>query len=178
MKEMIKYAGVLGIICFLSAAVLAGVNALTQPAIASQKQAQGNAAFKEVLPLAVGYSPVKDGDTVLFFDGYDASKKMAGFVFTCKAKGYSSTIEVLVGVGTDLKIVAIKVLSQDETPGLGTRVAEPLFLSQFAGKGEDTLQGVSTIAGATISSSAVLAAVREGLAARVGRMRQEKEHAR
>ena len=68
-------------------------------------------------------------------------------------------------------ITGIKVASQQETPGLGTRIEElrrgekePWFQSQFRGKGAEAAiklvrgggpDGIEAITGATISSRAV-----------------------
>jgi electron transport complex protein RnfG len=80
-----------------------------------------------------------------------------GAAFKASGKGYSSIIETMVGMLKDGTITAIKVISQNETPGLGARVAEPEFTGQF--ENIKDLSGVSAITGATISSRAVINSV-------------------
>ncbi|MCK9430277.1 MAG: FMN-binding protein, partial [Candidatus Omnitrophica bacterium] len=80
-------------------------------------------------------------------------------VFKASGKGYSSVIETLAGILPDGKINAIKVVSLNETPGLGMRVTEDSFTSQFNNQDALNLSGVQAIAGATISSRAVVDSV-------------------
>lgn len=51
------------------------------------------------------------------------------------ATGYQSTIRAYVALEADLNtIAALSVYSQEETPGLGTRIAEPAWQDLWAGK--------------------------------------------
>jgi electron transport complex protein RnfG len=157
MKEMIKYGVTLAFICIIAAGLLAGVNALTKSKIISQALAEEGASLREVLPQAVSFEAVKSGDTVLYYKALDGEGKLMGVAFKASGKGYSSIIETMVGMLKDGTITAIKVISQNETPGLGTRVAEPEFTGQF--ENIKDLSGVSAITGATISSRAVINSV-------------------
>ena len=154
MKEMVKYGFTLALICIIAAGLLAGVNALTKSKIISQAHAEEEASLREVLPLAVSFEPVKSEDAILYYKALDGEGKLMGAVFKASGKGYSSTIETMVGMLKDGTITAIKVISQNETPGLGTRVAEPAFTGQF--KNILDISGASAITGATISSRAVI----------------------
>ncbi len=158
MKEMIRYGFILALICVVSAGLLATVNALTRSKIIAQLQAEEQAAFKEVMPNAVKFSEVKPSadKEVLYYKAFDNQGKLIGFVFKSSSKGYSSVIETLTGIFLDEKISAIKVISQNETPGLGAQVAGDKFRGQFKNKNSLDLSGVQAIAGATISSRAVI----------------------
>jgi len=122
------------------------------------------------------------------------SQDVLGYTFTAYGKGYSSTIVTMVGVDTEFAVTGIRIISQQETPGLGTKIQEilskntlwqvlsgnaaeeigarPWFQAQFDGRGEDRLRvvkaktddGVMAITGATISSEAVAGSVRRGIA--------------
>jgi len=157
MKEMIKYGATLAFICIIAAGLLAGVNVLTKSKIISQALAEEEASLREVLPEAVSFEPVKSGDAVLYYKALDAEGKLMGAAFKASGKGYSSIIETMVGMLKDGTITAIKVISQNETPGLGARVTEPAFTGQF--KNILDLSGVSAITGATISSKAVMGSI-------------------
>lgn len=66
--------------------------------------------------------------------------EMALVVLPIWGSGYQSTIRAYLALEGDLSTVAaFTVYDQGETPGLGGRVAEPAWLSQWAGKriGED-----------------------------------------
>lgn len=160
MKEMIRYGVILGVICFVASGILAVVNAVTEPRIQYEKEKEERLALKEVMPDSGNFEEVLENGALLYYKAYDASGKLSGFVIKSEAKGYSSNIEVMAGLGTDLRITNIKILSQNETPGLGTNVTKPDFLGRFSGKDINSLAQVDTITGATISSGAVITAVR------------------
>jgi electron transport complex protein RnfG len=121
------------------------------------------------------------------------SDSIVGYSFMAYGKGYSSTVETIVGVDVDGTICGIKITSQKETPGLGAKIEEvasqntlwavmtgtavdetgarPWFQVQFSGMvAEDlevvksaTEEGILAITGATISSDAVTESIFEGL---------------
>jgi len=159
MKEMVRYGFTLAIICIVASASLAVVNAVTKSKIIAQAQAEEEASLKEVLPEAVHFEPVKSAEEIIYYRAHDKDRKLIGIAFKASGKGYSSVVETIVGMKTDGTIVAIKILSQNETPGLGAKVAEPEFSSQFVNKKD--LADVSAITGATISSKAVIDSVKK-----------------
>jgi len=159
MKEMIRYGFILGLICVIAAGLLAGVNALTRSKIAEQAQAQEQAALKEIMPLAEKFIPVGSSEDVLYYKALDNHEKLLGFVFKASQKGYSSVIQTLAGMNLQGVISAVKVISQNETPGLGMRITENKFTDQFKNQDSLNLSGVQAITGATISSRAVMNSV-------------------
>jgi len=170
MKEMARYGFILMLICVVAAGLLAAVNALTGPKILAAARAEEQAALKEVMPQADKFTAVNAAaeDEPLYYKAFDGQDKLIGFVFKAKGKGYSSVIETLAGIFLDEKISAIKVISLNETPGLGMRVTENKFTGQFKGRDSLDLSSVEAITGATISSRAVIKSVME-------RARQIKE---
>ncbi|MCX5693893.1 MAG: FMN-binding protein [Candidatus Omnitrophica bacterium] len=161
MKEMARYGFILGVICVVAAGLLATVNALTGPKILAAAQSEEQAALKEVMPTAVKFTAIKleADNTTLYYKVFDRQDKLIGFVFKASGKGYSSVIETLAGIFLDDKISVIKVISLNETPGLGMRVTEDKFTSQFNQQNSLDLSGVEAITGATISSRAVMDSV-------------------
>jgi electron transport complex protein RnfG len=156
---MFRYGSILALICVVATGLLAGVNSFTRPRIIAQAQAEEEAALKEVMPEAVHFEPVKSDTDILYYKAYDKQEKFIGVAFKSAGKGYSSTIETLAGMLKDGTIVAIKVLSQNETPGLGAQVAESKFTGQF--KNKKDLNAVQAITGATRSSKAVIDSVKK-----------------
>ncbi len=77
----------------------------------------------------------------------------------------------MVGIRPDGSVVGIEILHHAETPGLGSKITEPWFKEQFAGKSLDNADWrvrkdggqFLEITGATISPRAVVQAVRAGL---------------
>jgi electron transport complex protein RnfG len=99
----------------------------------------------------------------------------SAILFHSQTQGYSGTIELLIGVSTTGKLIGVKVLKQNETPGLGARIAtEQGWLASFLGKSmsEPAESGwalkkdngqFDQIAGATITSRATVSAIHETL---------------
>lgn len=114
--------------------------------------------LKDVLPEAVTFIPVKKGSEVIYYKAKDKDAKLIGACFLATGKSYSD-INTLVGMLNDGTITAIKVLAQEETPGIGSRVATPEFTDRF--RGIKDLSGVQAITGASVSSNAVIKAVKE-----------------
>lgn len=159
MKQTLRFGITLGLICAFSGLALAVVFNSTKERILAQSRLEETKAIKEILPEVGNFEAVEGNGQIMYYKILDRKGKFTAVVFKALAKGYSSDIEVLVGMYQDGKISAVKILSQNETPGLGTRIEEPNFLEQFTNKDALQLSGVQTIAGATISSKAVLEAV-------------------
>lgn len=162
MREMVRYGIILAVICAVASTCLALLHTITAPRILAQSTAQEEAARQEVMPLAATFEPVVVGQGVQYYKACAKDGSFSGVVFTVAAKGYSSVIETMVGMYKDGTIAAIKVLNQNETPGLGTQVAEEGFTSQFRQCSD--IGKVQAITGATISSGAVIASVQERVA--------------
>lgn len=161
MKEMTRYGLTLALICTAASASLAAVNSFTKSRIVEQAKAEEEASLKDVLPGAAHFEPVKSGSDVIYYKAHNKEGQMIGVAFKAKGKGYSSDIETMVGMEKEGKILAIKILSQNETPGLGSRVSESDFTGQFSNKSIQNLNEVEAITGATISSRAVMNSVAE-----------------
>ena len=92
-----------------------------------------------------------------------------GHAVMAQATGYGGPIDILVGLEPSNRLRGIRVISQQETPGLGAKIVETSFLDQFAGLALDELAlssvggEVDAITGATISTSAVIEGVRQGI---------------
>lgn len=98
-----------------------------------------------------------------------------GWVISGGGQGFADRIELLVGVDARVReITGVYVLEQKETPGLGNRITEEGFLSQFAGTpagkelvvvktGARAANEIDAITGATISSEAVCRIINQTL---------------
>jgi electron transport complex protein RnfG len=77
---------------------------------------------------------------------------------------------MLVGINSDYTIKDVAILSQTETPGLGSKITEKEFTGQFIGLSSADLAlsrdggSIDAITGATISSRAVTDTIREKMA--------------
>ena len=98
------------------------------------------------------------------FEGKDASGATVGYALTAAPQGYGGPIPITVGISTEGYITQTYVGALQETAGLGSRVGEDEFKSQFIAiaADPDTLRDdVDTIGGATVSSGAFVNAVSE-----------------
>ena len=109
-----------------------------------------------------------------------------GIAFKADGGGFQGNIGLMVGLETSyLKLRAIEVLEQLETPGLGDRIREEAFKDQFKGlevkprveyikyrKPEKPNQ-IQAITGATISSEAVVKNINNAIAKVVANFPQE-----
>lgn len=178
MKEMLKYGFILGLICLLASGILSVVNAVTEPKIKLQKEAAENLALKEVMPEGVSFKPRLEGEKVIYYTALDSAGKINGFIVKAEGKGYSSVVEAMAGLSPNLEITNVKILSQNETPGLGNRIMKVSFLAQFKGKGVDTFNQVQAITGATISSRAVINSLNNKISELKGRLQKEIQNGR
>ncbi len=160
--DFIQPVVILALICLVASALLAWVNGITADKIYENENAIAIAARKEVLPEADGFTKLDadlpDGSFVT--EAYQADNG-AGYVFmiTCDGFGGKGTMNLICGIGADGKITATQTLSHEETPGMGSKTADPEFRGQFVGK-DSSLSGIDTITGATFSSNYYL----EGIA--------------
>ena len=144
------------------------INDATAPVIAKQEEAARMAAIEEVLPEATVFDPDTAGD-LEYISGYETEEKKSpvGYVITAYGSGFSSTIRTVVGLEPNFEVSAIEIVSQSETPGLGTRAVEaeegkePWFEVQFDDKNALALAvdkdggNIESITGATITSRAI-----------------------
>ncbi len=173
MKNIVRYGLTLMIICAIAAGVLAYTYENTQKVIELNKAKEKNLLLKELLPEAIEFIPLsnkpKSIDPLVNINEIYIGKKDrkdVGKIWEVSTKGYSSDIILLVAVNSEGVIEKVKVVSQQETPGLGTEVTKDSFLGQFLGKKEANLEikkNIIPVSGATISSSAVVRAINEVL---------------
>ena len=179
MKDIFKYGFILGLICFLSSSVLAVVNGITESHILLQKEKAANLALRQIMGAEFYFKPHYIDEEIDYYKAYSRQGQvLAGFVLKAQTKGFNSQIEILTALNLNLEVSQVRILSQNETPGLGTRISEPDFLSRFRNKGLEDLNRVEAISGATISSGAVIKAVKGNLSGLKEELEREAKGAR
>ncbi len=173
MSEIVRYTFILFLVNLVASSLLVGVNNLTSVRIEELKKISERESIKEVMSSSVGefLEPVEEGGVLEYIRVYkDKDKReLSGYIFTAKQYGYSSVIETMVGMDKEGRILGIKILSHNETPGLGAKIAEKKFHEQFKDKTIGNLIVVKTktkdkieaITGATISSRAVTDSIKK-----------------
>lgn len=167
-KEILKTAISLFLICAVAAGILGYVNSITAPTIEANNAAAADEARKSLLPSAESFEELTLADGSVGYKGIAAGQTV-GFVFTTAGKGYGGDVGVMTAVDTEGKVIGINILEINETPGLGMNAKKDSFTSQFAGQ-SGTLAvnkdggNIAAITSATITSRAVTSAVNAALA--------------
>lgn len=171
LKEVLVPTLSLFLICTVVTLLLAVTNSVTAPQIEKLQVETASKIKSAVLSEAKSFSDEKtaelDGVTYTYYEGYDAEKNIAGYVFTTSAKGYGGDIVTMVGVKVDGTVSGMDFLSISETAGLGMNADSDDFKNQFAGKSGEIGVNKNTpadneiqaLTGATITSKAVTQAV-------------------
>ena len=156
----------------LSGVILSGVFGVADPMIKANKERELKEAIFVVLPGAKDFKVLEKTvgqEKLIVYKGIDENGAPVGVAFKADGGGFQGNIGLMVGLETDfLKLKAIEVLEQLETPGLGDKIRAPQFKDQFKGlevkpkveyikyrKPEKPNQ-IQAITGATISSEAVV----------------------
>lgn len=167
MKKLPSWAGFVAVgAC--GALALCGANGLTGDQIQQQAARLEGAARARVVCEASSFEPMDTAGSRYSLDSAYEAKNAAGetvgYVGTATVNGYGGPIEVTTGLDTSGVITGVEVGGEgfDETPGLGGFTRDRAFTDQFVGRTAGIVlneDGVDSIAGATISSSAVTGAV-------------------
>ncbi len=127
------------IVTALSSLAASAVYNLTKGPIAEVARLKQQRAIEQVMPGFTSYNehkvmPARGKDSLTFFYGFKDDEKLGVAINSYTHTGYSGLIKIMVGFTPDGTIKNVEVLTQKETPGLGTKMAEPKFKDQFAGK--------------------------------------------
>lgn len=123
-----------------SGALLMGVNAYTSVLIARNESLKLKSSVLEALEISHGKTDVLEifaaQVKVLNKDSYTFYKALDGSVaFEFRGPGLWGPISGIISLEKDLRTIRkIKVTYQEETPGLGGRIAENDYLRQFKSK--------------------------------------------
>ncbi|MDI9498195.1 MAG: RnfABCDGE type electron transport complex subunit G [Bacillota bacterium] len=185
MREQLRPTIVLLLICLAMTFALVLVNEATVDVIAARQAADASAKRLEVMPQADEFTELEPADwqslvpdsavTAAYLATADGAA--VGYVYDVTVDGYGGDVSLIVAVQKDdLTLSGVRVLSHEETAGLGAKIVEPGFLDRFAGKGgpatvlnvirsggEADSDSIEAIASATISSRAVVNAANAAL---------------
>jgi len=167
----LKLGAILLLICAIAAGVLAYVNEITAPRIKKLQEEKVTATRTELIPDAEFHDIRGIIDTNFVYQRANdpLNGALKGYTFIAEQTGYSSVIRTMVGVDSLFNIIAIKVIDQKETPGLGANCEAQVFRDQFKGRGSSTLVidkdgggdgAIVSIAGATITTRAIVSSIR------------------
>lgn len=177
MKEILKLVGVLTIICLICTALLAAVYEKTKGPIAAAGTLKATKAAAEVMPAGAATTEQielvnTDHTTNIFFVVRLNGTIQAVALEGRSTHGYGGVVTLMVGLSTDGKLLNYKVLRQNETPGLGNKIACDMFRQPLLGRDLNKTRwhvkkdggDIDAITAATISSRAALEAIRDAIA--------------
>lgn len=176
MRDLIKPAISLFIICLITTFCLAFVNSVTKDTITERAMSDAEEKRKLVLDDADSFKMLdgeSDKDESGLIDEVYAAysgEEFIGYVFNASPKGYGGEIAVTVGVSNENIITGVQIGNNSETPGLGSKTANNEFTEQFQNKdiSDDIVvvkrpiskdNEIQAVSGATISTNAVTKAV-------------------
>ena len=151
----------LAVIVIVSVVLLMVVNSITSPIVKNMQVEEIENTLRSIFPEMSKYE-VDDEVYIIYEDG-----EKAGYAFMASGSGYGGNIDIMVGLDSGFGIKGVSILSQTETPGVGNKITESSFTDQFKGLSASDIalksEGgkIDAITGATISSRAVVDAVKE-----------------
>jgi electron transport complex protein RnfG len=157
---------VLFVICLVVSTGLAATFSITNPVIVENTKKLEDETRQVLLPDADSFTEY-DGKLLKSDDGKVAVTAVfvadngEGMVMNIETKSFGGTLTEMVGIDKTGAITGVKVTNSSDTPGVGTKAAEPSFLDQYKGLPElsdptakkDT--NVNAVSGATVSSNAI-----------------------
>ena len=173
-KETMIVIGKLVIISVVAALLLAITYVPTSAQLKINEENSRKEILGELIPEAnnnfegvEGAVINEEGDReVLYYRAKDASGNIIGYAFFKQQAGAQGPIVVAGGVDSSFTTLrGMNILSHEETPGLGAKIVDDAFQTQFvdlpiASLGLSSSGGsVDAITGATISSQAVVDAL-------------------
>lgn len=168
-RDVINFGLRLMLVCALAAAGLSLTYGAVKSNIEKMEAEEREEGARKVLEPA-GLEAEEDSDTLAalkddypdlerVFRGIKEDGDTGGYAFLVKSKGYNP-MTLAVGIDLDGKIIGVSVVKQEETPGLGSVVAEnEEYLEQYGGKGPDRIElgggEVDAWTGATFTSTGI-----------------------
>ena len=133
---------------------------------ASWKDAQVGKTSADELDLISGATVTYDALKLNFTEAFEMLPTLAdaSLEYEGTAEGYNGTMTVAVGIDSTGAITSVRLV--DSADDFASKVSDEAFTSQFVGK--TSTDGISTISGATVSSTAFIEAVNNALAAQKG----------
>lgn len=141
-NEKIKPPLVLTLICIIACGLLVAAYEATYVDTSGVITDKLTAGLTELYGSAGSFEMLKNPDgTVLVYDGVDSIlTDGTNVAFEVTADGYSSGgLHLLVGIDQSGAVQGVSIMDLSDTPGIGTRVQNDSFISQFKGVTQDSI---------------------------------------
>ena len=164
----IRITGTLVIISMCVALLLGAVNMITEDKIKANLISEFSEAVQIIFPGSDNITEIDITAEPPVDVVYEVNKggEHIGYCIKTLPSGFKDEIKIIVGTDLSGSVIGIQIMANSETPGLGTRVFEEDYLSAFNGMNSQIEFGyaIDAVAGATVTSNAVLAGVNAALA--------------
>ncbi len=171
---------VLTIVVCASVITLALTDDITREKIEERKLTDIQNSLRAQFPEMTGFEYDEKIEVYTIFTGDDNSiDNIIGYSFETMGSGYGGNIEILVGLKDLETINGISIINHMETPGLGAKIVESDFTEQFKDVAIEDIDlrtndgQIDAITGATISSTAVVKAIREAALQKVELLKEK-----
>jgi len=172
-RNILRPAITLSILCFIIGVAIVGTHYFTAGIIKEQQELAFFRSMERLLPAAT-YVEVRsdEREEPFAFSALNEVGEVKGYLILTSAFGYSGIIEVLTAI-VEGSVLAIEIVdASGETPGLGQKIREENFTSQFHNlmappvltrSSPVEVGEIQAITGATISAEGVVKAVAEAM---------------
>ncbi len=171
-RSPVRLVAAVVVTCVISSLGLGATYGATHELIAEQERLAEERSLRAVLPDAQEFERVEDEETltrareaageddfVSLYRALDGDGDTVGWGVRVQPRGYGGPMQMVVGLERDGKVSGVSIITMNETPGLGTKIADEGFLAQFtqwsAGSVEADAKGMDAVIGATKSSNGV-----------------------
>ena len=150
------------------ALLLGIVNAVTADKIKENGMSEFTEAVKTIFPDSDNITELEittEPPVNLIYE-VKKSDEHIGYCIQVLPKGFDGIIDIIVGTDVAGTILGVQIVSHSETPGLGSRAADEDYLAAYIGmSGQIEFDdNIAAIAGATVTSNAVLEGINAALA--------------
>ncbi len=162
------------IVVFIAVTLLGLTDTVVRDKIEWQKEQKIQRMLLEIFPDMTEHS-LEDDIYRIYSNGAEI-----GSACLAIGKGYGGVIDILVGLENETTIKGVTIVSHLESPGLGARITESSFREQFIGVNIADValrqEGgeIDAITGATISSKAVVEAIRDAAVEKIESLEQRE----
>lgn len=183
-RETVRHAIILGSFSMVAAGLLVSADMLTAAEIRQRAAEDLQASLGQVLPVSLHDNDLLADSVTLTSDAgkpvkaYRARKQgeVTGVAYESSGTGYAGPIQVILGIDRDGRLLGVRVVKHNETPGLGDKIeaAKSDWISRFGGlslgnppperwKVKKDGGDFDQFSGATITPRAVVGAIRDAL---------------
>lgn len=178
-------AGLLGTAALLASLFLGFADRATHQTIAQRQAEDLQASLAEVIPISLHDNTLLD-DVLSLQQGPNGQpvemyrarlgKRVTGLAFPITGPGYGGAIQAIIGIDRDGRILGVRVVAHQETPGLGDKIdrRKSDWILSFTGRSLDDPPPhrwrvkkdggeFDQFTGATITPRALVGAIKQGL---------------